>query len=190
MDTDLTKLRVEQARPPEARAIALPPVSVFRTPGRDHGAGCLGCELKGLLRSVAGWATLYDVSKGNLSDEEIDRLVQALRRDVWGARRLLNTASFTGSTKAISADASTGRMGWNYRTEASGAFPISTTPNARSAKWLVETVNPIIFVGSSLTADSKPALFVHLRDLANRAIDRLASTECTLLPEVPAHVSA
>ena len=194
MDTELTKLRVGQAKPAGARTTNLPSVSVFRTPGRDHGPGCVGCELRGLLRSIAGWTNLYELSAGNLGDEEVGRLVEALHRNIWEVRRILDSASLSGLNNAVGADYPTGRidgrMGWNYRKQSTEGLPPSMPPTANPNRWLVETVNPIIFVGSSLTADSKPGHFAQLRDLANRAMDRLPTTECSLLPEVPTHVSA
>ena len=163
MDTDISKLRVGQAKPAGTRTIDLPSVSVFRTPDRNHGTGCVGCELRGLLRSISGWANLYELSKGDLSDEDVGRLVDALRRNVWEVRRILTSASLVGENSAV------------------GPNPVG---------WLVETVNPVIFLGSVIMADSKSGLFLNLRDLANRAMNRLTATECTLLTEVPTHVSA
>jgi len=152
LDTDLTNL---------------PSVSIFCTSARDHGPSCVPscvrCELRGQLRSIAGWATLYELTKGGLNGEEAGRLVEVLRRNVWEAQRVVHSAPVTGFNKAARADFSNGRTGWNYRKRSTATLPVSPSPTAIAARWLVETVNPVVFVGSALKADSKPVL---LRQLA------------------------
>ena len=139
---------------------------------------CLICDLRGELRSISGWLTLYEQTRHVLGREQIERLVETVQKHVWKVRRTLSMVSTYENDNITDSRPTVGRMAWNYRKD----------PKCQNRKTSVTAldqatapIRPVLFAASAFVTDSETRLILHLRDLVDIAIKRLASVECTAL---------